>query len=71
MAKVYAYGSHATQASRFLCKLPPCVLKDLTQEVLLGASWVVIHGGGGVISRVSILMSHIRGLIAPLLAATS
>ena len=31
---------------------------------ILGGSWVVIHGA---ISRVTILLTHIRGLITPLI----
>ena len=34
-------------------------------NLLLGGSWVVIHG---VISRVTVLITHIRGLITPLIA---
>ena len=33
-------------------------------RILLGGSWVVISG---VISRVTIVISHIRGLITPLI----
>ena len=36
----------------------------LKTRILLGGSWVVING---VISRVTILISHIRGIIAPLI----
>ena len=35
-------------------------------EALLGGSWVVISG---VISRVTIVITHIRGLITPLITA--
>ena len=36
----------------------------LPSEILLGGSWVAISG---VISRVTIVITHIRGLITPLI----
>ena len=38
----------------------------LSPKALLGGSWLVISG---VISRVTIVITHIRGLIPPLLTA--
>ena len=43
--------------------LTPATCHDLIPFCLLGGSWVAISG---VISRVAIVITHIRGLIAPL-----
>ena len=39
---------------------------SMYMDPLLGGSWVVISG---VISRVTIVITHIRGLITPLITA--
>ena len=45
--------------------MPPLCVHSLTEDpAVLGGSWVVISR---VISRVTILITHIRGLITPLI----
>ena len=59
---VHVSSTDLLQGSGFVDEPISPSLDHLTRTALLGGSWVVISG---VISRVTVFITHIRGLITP------